>query len=209
MKFAIHLLICFLSTTAISGYRNVLYWTPSCIYPEEECGIQNQPIMESRFESGYTYIGDNYVKVMLLDSLTSASGAARLITPYIKSTYKQAICLTLEYKMEGPGIDQLSVIQQDRQLTKIIYQVGQDKKEKWRIAKMDIVLRGGMVRFFLEGRMARATAGMAMVKGFAWKDGRCDQGSASGHTSSRMVARPGQFRRSRLFSKYWDMQDEK
>lgn len=96
---------------------------------------------------------------MLLDARYAGSSAARLITPYIKSAYRQNICLTMEYLIENEGLEKLTVIQQDRSQTKIIYQVGDEKKGKWRVAKMDIVLRGGIVRYFIEGRVKRGRSG--------------------------------------------------
>lgn len=183
-----------LSSLALAGD---IYWQESCNFPSTDCGIENQPIMGSYFEPAYTYIGSNYEKVVILDSRHAGSSAARLITPYIRSTWKQAVCLSLDYKIEGDGIEKLTVIQQDRHSTKIIYQVEEDdKKGKWRSAKMDILLRGGIIRYFVEARVDKRKTGLLMIRSLEYREGKCKPE----YNRSALFSR-----RSRLLNRYWDL----
>lgn len=169
---------------------NLLYWPERCRFPNEdatnrnpfgmsdnyastslsqsssdsECGVENQPIMGSYFEPAFTYVGPRYQRVALIDARKSATSAARLMTPYIKSNeYKRPICLSFDYLIQGEAIEKLTVIQQERTRSRIIYSVGPnsetaspDQRRKtgaWRAVHMDINIREGITRYFIEVRM--------------------------------------------------------
>jgi len=195
-----------------------LYWDESCPFPSSTCGLENQRIMGSYFEPGVTYIGSRQEKVVLLDSALAGSPAARIITPYIKASWKQSICLSLEYMIQDEGIEKVTVIQQDRSSTRIMYQVtGSEKRGSWRVAKMDITLRGGIVRYFIEARVKQGTPGLVMIKAFNYRNGKCKPEYSSSGASSASSSSSGDgfnndmraalfMRRSRLLEKYWDLQ---
>ena len=168
----------------------LLYWPERCRFPNEdannrnpfgladdyasttltvstsdsECGVENQPIMGSYFEPAFTYVGPTYQRVALIDARKSATSAARLMTPYIKSTdYKRPICLSFDYLIQGEAIEKMTVIQQERTRSRIIYSVGPNsesanpnerkKTGAWRAVQMDINIREGITRYFIEVRM--------------------------------------------------------
>ena len=191
------------TSSVVSSNVPIIFWEPRCRYPRDQCGIENQAMMGSNFEPGFTYIGNSYEKVMILDTSIASSSAARLITPYIKAKNWDAICLTLEYLIQDEGIEKMTVIQQDRQATRPIYNVeGEAKKGKWRMAKMDIVLREGIVRYFIETRFKSGDRGVAMIRALDYEVGRCtDSDSGSGQQNSAM-------RRTRLMDKYWQLSNE-
>ena len=190
------------SSSQPSSSGPIIYWEPRCRFPRDYCGIENQEMMGSTFQPGYTYIGSSYEKVMILDTQLAASSAARLITPYIKAKNWDDICLTMEYMIQDEGVEKLTVIQQDRQDTRPIYQVeGENKKGKWRMAKMDIVLREGIVRYFVEGRFKPGKRGIIMIRSLDYEVGRCADSDDSRQQNASM-------RRSRLMDKYWQLTGE-
>lgn len=174
----------------------ILYWDPLCEYPRENCGMQSQEGLGAEFESAYTFFGNQYEKVALVESKKATSSAARLITPYVKSHNREEICFVMEYLMQGPGIESMTIIQQDRRETRPVYTVdGAEKRNMWRIVKMDLVLREGINRYFVEVRIKRQVSGMFMVRQLHYESGRCQ------HEESVR----SQLRRSRLMDKYWTM----
>lgn len=141
---------------------------------DSECGVENQPIMGSYFEPAFTYIGPRYQRVALIDARKSATSAARLMTPYIKSDdYKRPICLSFDYLIQGEAIEKMTVIQQERTRSRIIYSVGSnsesaspDERRKtgaWRAVHMDINIREGITRYFIEVRMKSHTGSSRSV----------------------------------------------
>lgn len=192
MKSQFSILILLLLLTACSA--KLLYWPERCRFPNEdtnnrnpfglgdnyastsltpstsdsECGVENQPIMGSYFEPAFTYIGPRYQRVALIDARKAATSAARLMTPYIKSSeYKRPICLSFDYLIQGEAIEKMTVIQQERTRSKIIYSVGPNsesaspneraKTGAWRAVHMDINIREGITRYFIEVRMKTRT----------------------------------------------------
>jgi hypothetical protein len=159
-------------------------------------------MMGSNFEPGFTYIGSSYDKVMILDTQHAATSAARLITPYIKAKNWDDICLTLEYLIQDSSVEKLTVIQQDRQATRPIYNVeGEAKKGKWRMAKMDIVLREGIVRYFVEARFKSGDKGVVMIRALDYEVGRCSDSDSERRQNSSL-------RRTRLMDKYWQLNSD-
>lgn len=168
------------------------FWEPQCEFPNNKCGMESQTGMGTEFEPAYTFIGSLYEKVMLVDASRSQSSAARLITPYIKTRNREEICLSLQYLIQGTGVDAVTVIQQDRLETRPVYTVTSDEKRgMWRLAKMDLVMREGISRFFVEVRLNTGKSGMFMIRELHYEAGRCMHETAS------------QIRRSRLMDKYW------
>jgi len=183
-----------------SQASSINYWNAQCRYPRETCGIENQAMMGSNFEPGYTQIGSSYEKVMILDSQAATSSAARLITPYIKARNWDDICLTLEYLISDDGVEKLTVIQQDRHETRSIYNVeGEEKKGKWRMAKMDIIMRKGITRYFIEARINSGRKGVIMIRSLEYEVGRCSDSSSSQNSQF--------MRRGRLMNKYWKLNE--
>lgn len=177
-----------------------MYWLPRCPYPRDPCGIENQPLMGSEFEPGFAVAGSEYQKVMILDTNHAPSSAARLITPYIKSRNREQVCLKLEYLLQDAGVEKLSIIQQDRRETRTIYTVsGPSRRDKWRVAKMDIVLREGIARYFLEVRLDKANKGLAMIKSFEYTPGSCSNEYTDDTPQYEF------YKRSRLMSKYFEL----
>lgn len=150
--------------------------------------------MGTEFETAYTYIGTEYEKVKIVDSLKAESSAARLITPYIKTRNREEICLHLQYMMQGQGIETMTVIQQDRLETRPVYTVSSsEKKGMWRLAKMDLVMREGISRFFVEVRLKSHISGMFMIRELFYEAGKCNR-------DNDLFSR-----RSRLMEKYWQL----
>ena len=172
---------------AVDTPASLRFWEPGCDFPKTPCGIENQESIGAYFESAYTDIGSSYEKVMIVDPLKSASSAARLITPYIKARNREEICLTLQYLIQGEGVESVTVIQQNRLETRPVYSVsGSDKKGMWRLAKMDLVMRDGISRFFLEVRLQSHISGIMMVRELFYEAGKCRRDSASQYRSSRL-----------------------
>lgn len=190
----------YLSNKSDGSTSPTMYWLPRCPYPRDPCGIENQPLMGSEFEPGFAVAGSEYQKVMILDTNHAPTSAARLITPYIKARNREKICLKLEYLLQDEGVEKLSVIQQDRRETRTIFTVGgPSKRDKWRIAKMDIVLREGIVRYFLEVRLDKSKKGIAMIKSLEYSSGPC---STEYNDESPQYEF---YKRSRLMSKYFEL----
>lgn len=156
--------------------------------------------MGSDFEPGFAVAGSQYQKVMILDTNHAPTSAARLITPYIQSKNRDKICLKLEYLLQDEGVEKLSVIQQDRRETRTIYSVSESsKRDKWRVAKMDIVLREGIVRYILEVRLDKERKGIAMIKSFEYSPGSCSNEYTDDSPQYEF------YKRSRLMSKYFEL----
>ena len=150
--------------------------------------------MGAEFEPAHTYVGSEYEKVMIVDSLKAESSAARLITPYIKTRNREEICLHLQYLMQGEGVETMTVIQQDRLETRPVYTVSSiEKKGMWRLAKMDLVMREGISRYFIEVRLKSHVSGMFMIRELFYEAGKCKRDSATF------------MKRSRLMDKYWQL----
>ena len=182
------------SNSEAAASHGIRYWEPRCDYPRAQCGLENQGAMGLEFEAAHTYVGSAYVKVMVVDSSKGSSSAARLITPYIKARNREETCLHLQYLVQGSGVEAVTVIQQDRLETRPVYTVsGADKRGMWRLAKMDLVMREGISRYFVEVRVRSGATGMFMLREFFYEAGRCRHED------------PGQFRRSRLMNKYWQL----
>ena len=199
MRKQICLLVTFILLFAICSGK-LLYWPERCRFPNEdasnrspfgiadnyastsmypsssdnECGVENQPIMGSYFEPAFTYVGSKYQRVALIDARKSATSAARLMTPYIKSTeYKRPICLSFDYLIQGEAIEKMTVIQQERTRSRIIYSVGPNSESAssneramtgaWRAVHMDINIREGITRYFIEVRMKTRTGSTSSV----------------------------------------------
>lgn len=172
----------------------IKFWEPLCDFPQTMCGMESQAGLGSEFEPAYTFVGSAYEKVMIVDASRAQSSAARLITPYIKTRNREEVCLSLQYLIQGDGVDAVTVIQQDRQETRTVYTVNSaEKKGMWRLAKMDLVMRQGMNRFFVEVRLSSGRSGMFMVRDLHYEAGRCM------HENASLI------RRSRLMDKYWQL----
>ena len=155
--------------------------------------MESQLGMGTKFEPAYTYIGSEYEKVMIVDALKAESSAARLITPYIKTRNREEVCVQLQYLVQGEGIDTMTVIQQDRVETRPVYTVNSmEKRGMWRLAKMDLVMREGISRFFIEVRLKSRVTGMFMIRELFYESGKCQHNNAL-------------LRRSRLMDKYWQL----
>lgn len=172
----------------------IKFWEPLCDFPHASCGMESQSGMGTEFEPAYTFVGATYEKVMIVDASRAPSSAARLITPYIKTRNREEICLSLQYLIQGDGVEAVTVIQQDRQETRTVYTVSSaEKKGMWRLAKMDLVMRQGISRFFVEVRLKSGISGMFMIRDLHYEAGRCM------HENASLI------RRSRLMDKYWQL----
>lgn len=182
------------ATNTIDSSSQIQYWEPQCDFPHARCGMKSQSGLGAEFESAYTYVGYDYEQVMVVDATKAESSAARLITPYIKTHNREEICLHLQYLMQGEGIETMTVIQQDRLETRPVYTVSSmEKKGMWRLAKMDLVMREGISRYFIEVRLKSHVTGMFMIRELFYETGKCKRDSAQ------------LMRRSRLMDKYWQL----
>lgn len=132
-----------------------------CNFTANDCGIKNGPDMATKFVYGRAQLADRDRNMMYLDVSKAPTTGARLITPYYH-TYDQLYgCLTIDWYSSGTGQQGLSVTQQDKRDVKLW--ASYVNSQQWRTNSVNVDLRGGELRFFIEAHFKAHTSGTIAI----------------------------------------------
>lgn len=132
-----------------------------CTFKDNDCGIKNEPDMKTLFTYGRAFIGGRDQNMMHLDVSSAQTQGARLVTPYYHSYDQIYGCLTVQWYSYGAGQQSLSITQQDKRNVKIWSSYV--KSYDWQKTAINVDLRGGDLRFFIEANFEPKTKGMIAI----------------------------------------------
>ncbi|XP_054162224.1 uncharacterized protein LOC128960175 [Oppia nitens] len=136
----------------------------SCDFNGKDCGIVNDISVGQYFKLYSNLIkplfGKQHALWLNISQLNTNPSGARLVTPYFESKHHNKGCLTIDYLIQGKGIKELIVFQQDNQ-NQCIYSANKNHQnsdnsdetltENWRQLSLTIDLKyGSSPRFFIE-----------------------------------------------------------
>ena len=132
-----------------------------CNFTSNDCGIKNGPDMATQFAYGRAQLANRNQNMMYLDISKATTSGARLVTPYYHTYNELYACLTIDWYSSGVGQQSLSVTQQDKRDVKLW--ASYVKSAQWRINTINVDLRGGDLRFFIEAHFEPRTTGIIAI----------------------------------------------
>jgi hypothetical protein len=134
-----------------------------CDFKKHDCGIVNAVNMESFFRYKMTTIANRTQPMLVLNSRSCTTNGARLKSAYFHTHNHPLACLTLDYYMNGTGIQLFEVTQQDKldsKLWKSNFRI-----DNWERAQIDVELSRGEPRFFFTAEIEPGAKGdLALAK---------------------------------------------
>ena len=151
-----------------------------CEFDQDYCGVKNSyhlASFERHSDPRSPMFGQ---RSMLFVNVTNANNypAARLQTDYFDAGGQRSGCLSIEYLMYGTGALKLFVIQQDIQNKCLFADFNEsvDNSGQWRGTQMNVDLRDGNPRFFIEAHINGRPPhyGTIAIKSISFSYGICD-----------------------------------
>ncbi|XP_054163597.1 uncharacterized protein LOC128961388 [Oppia nitens] len=152
------LIVTILLSIFIQIYRSEFV---ECNFKANDCGIVNGPDMKTRFVYGLATIGGRQQNMLVLDVRSAKTTGARLVTPYYKTKGQLYGCLRIEWYSYGSDSQTLSVTQQDKRDRKLWSSSA--KSADWQKSYMNVDLRNGDFRFFIEATVLPGKSGTLAI----------------------------------------------
>lgn len=139
----------------------------------DNCGIVNQSLMPSNFSylPESELFGD--VGLYYLETSGCSRQGARLMTPYFRwPPHVRSICLTIRYIIFGKGVQQLSLLKQDRK-NAVLWTDIRPGTGRWQLKHITVSVYSAFpARFFIESRLRNET-GFLAISEIAIHDSYC------------------------------------
>lgn len=139
----------------------------------DNCGIVNQSLMPSNFTFLPEGELEGEVGLYYLGTSACTRSGARLMTPYFRwGPHVRTVCLTIKYIIFGKGVQQLSLLKQDRK-NSILWTDLRGGTGRWQLVHINVTaFYSHPARFFIESRLRKRT-GFVAISEIGIRDSYC------------------------------------